>query len=92
MGPKCFFSYQQGFDEAKIKSCLETIYDYNVIKFNDGQLGAVNGMRPNGTVDFTSMQSEEVWLGVSDSLSALMLYEVIWYLVLNRPSVLSKPT
>ena len=29
------------------------------------QLGAVNGMRPDGKVDTTSMQSQEVWTGVT---------------------------
>jgi hypothetical protein len=28
------------------------------MKYGDGKLGAVNGMRPNGQVDITSMQSE----------------------------------
>ena len=29
-----------------------------MIKYGDAKLGAVNGMRPNGQVDITSMQSE----------------------------------
>jgi len=32
-------------------------------------------MRPDGKVDITSMQSEEVWIGVTDSIAALMIYE-----------------
>jgi non-lysosomal glucosylceramidase len=63
------------FDKEKIKSCLETIFEFNVMKYGDGKLGAVNGMRPNGSVDITSMQSEEMWVGITDSLASLMIYE-----------------
>jgi non-lysosomal glucosylceramidase len=38
---------------------------YNVKKFGTGDLGAVNGMKPNGTVDTMCMQSVEVWTGTS---------------------------
>ena len=76
-----------------------------MIKYGDAKLGAVNGMRPNGQVDITSMQSEggplfcfvsiqtfeycfnnfnflqkEMWIGVTDSLASLMIYEVFIYL------------
>ena len=30
---------------------LNTIYEYNVLKFANGQMGAVNGMKPDGTID-----------------------------------------
>ncbi len=66
------------FEKEKIKSCLETIYEYNVMKYADGKKGAVNGMRPNGEIDTTSIQSEEMWIGVTDSLASLMIYEVIF--------------
>ena len=65
------------FEENKIKSCLETIFDYNVMKYADGKKGAVNGMRPSGQIDITSIQSEEMWIGVTDSVASLMIYEVI---------------
>lgn len=65
----------QVFDKQKIESCLNKIYDFNVMKFGNGKYGAVNGMRPDGKIDITSMQSEEVWIGVTDSLAALMIYE-----------------
>ena len=38
-------------------------------------LGAVNGMRPNGEVDHLSMQSQEVWPGVTYAVAAAMLQE-----------------
>jgi non-lysosomal glucosylceramidase len=61
--------------KAHIDSALQMIYEYNVRQFADGQMGAVNGMRPNGIIDTTSDQSQEVWSGVSYALSALMLQE-----------------
>ena len=39
-------------------------------------MGAVNGMNPDGTVDLYSMQSEEMWMGVTYSLAATMIAEV----------------
>ena len=72
-------------------SCYQTIFDFNVLKFSEiahkkgrGRtaghqgaplIGAVNGMRPNGTVDQTCMQSREVWTGVTYFLAAGLLAE-----------------
>jgi non-lysosomal glucosylceramidase len=64
------------FEREKVKSCLDTIFEYNVMLFANGKLGAINGMRPNGQVDITSMQSEEVWVGITDSLASLLIFEV----------------
>ena len=65
------------FEKEKIQSCLKTIYEFNVVKYGNGEIiGAVNGMRPNGKVDKTSMQSEEMWVGITDSLASLMIFEV----------------
>jgi hypothetical protein len=52
-----------------IDSAFQVIYEYNVRQFADGQMGAVNGMRPNGIIDTTSDQSQEVWSGVTYALS-----------------------
>lgn len=57
-------------------SALRKIYEFNVLKFRDGSLGAVNGMLPSGEVDRSSLQSEEVWTGVVYALAALMIHEV----------------
>jgi non-lysosomal glucosylceramidase len=57
------------------RAALMTIYDWNVQRFAGGTLGAVNGMRPNGTVDRTSMQSQEVWTGTTYALAAAMIQE-----------------
>jgi non-lysosomal glucosylceramidase len=55
-----------------IRQSLRTIYEYNVLKFGDGQMGAVNGMRPDGKIDESSEQSQESWTGVSYAVAALM--------------------
>lgn len=61
---------------------MKTIYDNNVMNVCDGNLGAVNGFVLNsnpdkiGHVDNTTIQSEEVWTGVTYALAATMLYEV----------------
>ena len=73
---RCSGFKHEVFEEEKIKSCLETIFEYNVMKYGNGQLGSVNGMRPDGSVDITSMQSEEVWVGVTDALASLLIFEV----------------
>ena len=44
--------------------------------FEGGTMGAINGMRPDGTKDYSSVQSEEFWTGVTYSLGALMMQEV----------------
>jgi non-lysosomal glucosylceramidase len=71
----CGLNYE-AFEKEKINSCIETIYEFNVVKYANAMKGAVNGMRPNGSLDITSMQSEEVWVGITCCLSALMIYEV----------------
>ncbi|KAJ4955498.1 hypothetical protein NE237_012281 [Protea cynaroides] len=61
------------FDDSKIKSTLQKIYDFNVMKVRGGRLGAVNGMHPNGKVDESCMQSREIWTGVTYGLAATMI-------------------
>ena len=45
------------------------------MRYSNGDAGSVNGMRPNGQVDITSMQSEEMWVGTTCALASLMIYE-----------------
>lgn len=61
----------------RIKSALSTIFKMNVRKFSlwTGLRGAVNGMRPDGGLDKSSMQSHEVWVGTTYTLAATMIYE-----------------
>ncbi len=61
-------------DAAHIESALRTIYKHNVMGFENGTMGAVNGMRPDGTVDTSCEQSQEVWTGTTYALAALMLH------------------
>ncbi|KAG6521629.1 hypothetical protein ZIOFF_018754 [Zingiber officinale] len=61
------------FDEVKIRHTLQKIFEYNVMKVRGGRMGAVNGMKPNGKVDNSCMQSREIWTGVTYSLAATML-------------------
>jgi non-lysosomal glucosylceramidase len=68
------FKYEL-FDRDKILNCIKKIYDLNVIKFGNCKFGAVNGMRPNGKVDTTSIQSEEMWIGTTCALVSLMIFE-----------------
>jgi non-lysosomal glucosylceramidase len=62
-------------EPAQVRSALRVIFEHNVRGFQRGRLGAVNGMRPDGKLDTTSMQSQEVWTGVTYALAALMLHE-----------------
>jgi non-lysosomal glucosylceramidase len=56
-----------------VQSALKRIFALNVIDFGDGVRGAVNGMRPDGTIDKSSEQSEEVWVGTTYALAAFMI-------------------
>ncbi|KAK8971309.1 hypothetical protein KSP40_PGU005733 [Platanthera guangdongensis] len=62
-------------DEEKAKSALDKIYHFNVLKFKNGKCGAVNGMRPDGTFDMSTMQSREIWSGVTYAVAATMIQE-----------------
>jgi non-lysosomal glucosylceramidase len=58
--------------DMQVKS-LKKIYDFNVMKFAKGEMGAVNGMAPEGTVVRTNEQVQEVWTGTTFGAAALML-------------------
>ncbi len=58
---------------ANAQSALLRVFQLNVCDFGDGLLGAVNGMRPDGTVDRSSEQSQEVWVGTTYALAAFMI-------------------
>ena len=64
------------------RTALSAVYRLNVQQFGrkveDGGLplrGAVNGMRPDGTVDKSSMQSMECWAGTSFAVASHMMLE-----------------
>ncbi|EDO27312.1 predicted protein, partial [Nematostella vectensis] len=41
----------------------------------EGTMGAVNGIRPDGQLDTSSLQAEEVWTGVTYAVAASMIQE-----------------
>uniref|UniRef100_A0A6B2KY59 NLGase n=1 Tax=Arcella intermedia TaxID=1963864 RepID=A0A6B2KY59_9EUKA len=57
----------------QVRSSLNTIYQKNVKGFAKGKVGALNGVCPNGSVDDSCLQSQEVWAGVTFGLIASML-------------------
>ena len=56
------------------QSALKTIYNLNVRKFGDGQMGAVNGMAEDGTIS-TNEEGKEVWAGTTLGYAALLKAE-----------------
>ena len=58
---------------ARVEAALRTIHARNVLGFADGRSGAVNGTRPDGSVDRSSEQSQEVWVGTVYALAAFMI-------------------
>lgn len=56
-------------------------------------MGAVNGMQPHGVPDRSSVQSDEVWVGVVYGLAATMIQEVMRCLPqAHWPSTLPQPS
>uniref|UniRef100_N1R559 Non-lysosomal glucosylceramidase n=1 Tax=Aegilops tauschii TaxID=37682 RepID=N1R559_AEGTA len=62
-------------EEEKARSALGTVLDYNVMRVKGGTVGAVNGMRPDGTIDMSSTQSKEIWPGTPYAVAAAMIHE-----------------
>ncbi|XP_072955535.1 uncharacterized protein [Typha angustifolia] len=67
------------FDEGRIRSALQKIFEFNVMRVKGGRMGAVNGMNPNGKVDESCMQSREIWTGVTYGAAATMLLHGMEY-------------
>lgn len=65
------------FPKENVRLALKAIYENNVKKFCDGEMGAVNGFTPgeDGHPDTASMQSEEAWVGVVYALASCMIHE-----------------
>ena len=57
----------------RILTALRTIYESNVLGFCGGDMGAVNGMRPDGSIDESTEQSAESWTGTTYALAAFMI-------------------
>ena len=59
-----------------VRATLEAIHKNCVAPFDEGRFGAVNGALPNGSMDTSSVQSEEFWTGSIYALAAAMMQEV----------------
>jgi len=57
------------------KSALQHVYDFNVMKFQNGEMGAINGMGSNGQALHENEQVEEVWTGTRFAIASHMLSE-----------------
>jgi non-lysosomal glucosylceramidase len=57
------------------RSALHKIFDFNVKKFSNGELGAINGMGADGGVLTANEQVQEVWTGTTLALASEMLAE-----------------
>ena len=55
------------------RRALERIYEANVGGVAEGNMGAVNGVLPDGSIDESDLQSEEMWTGVGYALGAAMI-------------------
>ena len=62
-------------EREKVETSLRTVYKHNVLQFCGGKMGAVNGWVEGGGIDRSTVQSEEMWTGVSYGLASLMLAE-----------------
>lgn len=62
-------------DDMKARAAFEKIYNYNVLKVKGGKRGAINGVRPDGTMDLSAIQSCEIWSGVTYAVAAAMIQE-----------------
>ncbi|KAJ8948373.1 hypothetical protein NQ317_009465 [Molorchus minor] len=62
------------FPKDHVTKALKTIYENNVQSFCNGKMGAVNGFI-NGDVDTITLQSQEIWTGVTYALAASMIQE-----------------
>lgn len=67
----------QVFPRSNILSAMKSIFEHNVLPFDGGRMGAINGMRPDGYKDVSSCQSDEFWVGVTYALAADMIQEVV---------------
>jgi non-lysosomal glucosylceramidase len=56
-------------------AALGSIFDLNVMKFGGGDMGAANGMTPDGLIIRDNEQAPEVWVGTSFGLAALLVSE-----------------
>jgi non-lysosomal glucosylceramidase len=56
-------------------SAAKTIFEFNVMKFGGGEMGAANGMSAAGSIIRDNEQAPEVWVGTTFGFAALLLSE-----------------
>jgi non-lysosomal glucosylceramidase len=56
-------------------AAAQKIFEFNVMKFGGGQMGAANGMTAEGSIIRENEQAPEVWVGTSFGFAALLLSE-----------------
>lgn len=59
-------------DKEKVKKALGSIFKLNG---KSSQLGAINGLLPNGKIDVICWQSKNIWPGINYAFCALAIYE-----------------
>jgi len=57
------------------RSALQHVFDFNVMKFQNGTMGAVNGIGAGGDILHENEQVEEVWTGTTFGVASHMLSE-----------------
>jgi len=57
------------------KSALRKVFQVNVRKFAHGEMGAINGISPEGSLLHTNSQLEEVWTGTTFAVASQMIAE-----------------
>ena len=57
------------------KSALRKVYETNVRKFAHGEMGAINGIGPEGALLHSNPQVEEVWTGATFAVASHMIAE-----------------
>lgn len=57
------------------KSALRRVYELNVRKFAHGEMGAINGIGPEGSLLHNNPQVEEVWTGATFAVASHMIAE-----------------
>jgi non-lysosomal glucosylceramidase len=55
-------------------STAKKIFAFNVMKFGNGQMGAVNGMTSNGSI-VANVEAKEVWVGTTLGYAGLLMSE-----------------
>jgi non-lysosomal glucosylceramidase len=53
-------------------SAAKKIFDYNVMKFGHGEMGAANGMTPEGAI-VDNAEAKEVWVGTTEGYAGLLM-------------------